>query len=246
METHLIPVKTAQGHEELSSRQRRVGQRHRTMLLLVDGQRTVDALMHLSRQAGVPESCLGELISWGLVVVPQSTGMHWVPRAANGAESAMSEDAAEAALGAAALQVDRNRDVDAEVDVLLGKVDDNEDDRADTPPTTSLPDTEFGMSTVVTDSVLDESDSGALLHNPLEEARELLVHAVTTEAPVAGALTLMRLKRARTPMDLLALINEVETRISRPHRAMATQQLMGRVAQLLSQAESLHATSDVY
>ena len=34
-----IPIKTAAGQAEMSSRQRRISQRHRTMLLLVDGKR---------------------------------------------------------------------------------------------------------------------------------------------------------------------------------------------------------------
>ncbi len=222
------------------------------MLLLVDGARTVESVLHLSLQAGVPASCLNELISLGLVVVPQSMGMRWTTAVIDAASSgtSVSRGRSESAAAQPAARQPAQPDsgfVDADTDVFAScdEAADREVD-ADPLPTTTLPDTEFGVSTVVTDSVLDESDDGGFLQNPLEEARELLVHAVTTEAPVAGALTLMRLKRARTPMDLLALIHEVEARINRPHRAMATQQLMGRVAQLLSQAEALHATSDTY
>jgi hypothetical protein len=236
LEIHLIPVKTAQGHEELSSRQRRLGQRHRTMLLLVDGQRTIESVLNMSLQAGVPETCLGELIGLGLVVVPQSGGQRWAPAVPPAAPPIA---AAPVPVPAAAASASAQQPLEEDLD-------DDDDDEPEGLLSSSLPDTEFGMSTVVTDSVFDDEVDDDFSPNPLEDARDLLMHAVSTEAPVAGALTLMRLKRARTPMELLALIHEVETRINRPHRAMAVQQLMGRVAQLLSQAETLHTLSDAY
>ncbi len=60
----------------------------------------------------------------------------------------------------------------------------------------------------------------------LEEARRILLRAVRAEAPVAGSLTMVRLKRAKSRGDLLALLPEVEARISRPlHRLTAAQTL---------------------
>lgn len=225
MDTQLIPVKTAQGHDELSSRQRRVGQRHRTLLLLVDGQRTVGEVLQLGSKAGVPETCLDELISLGLVVVPQGSVPRWHAPAD---EPAPVPDA-------------DLQDADALEPVTAAQQLQEAVCSPEGVPTSTLPDTEFGMSTVVTDSVMDAFDDEGLSPDPLEDARDLLVQAVSTQAPVTGALTLMRLKRARTPMELLGLIHEVQTRIDRPHRAMATQHMMGRVAQLLSQAEAQSA-----
>jgi len=68
----LTPIKTAQGHDELSTRQRRLGPRHRTMLVLVNGVRTIQEVLQLSAQAGAPASCLDEMIAMGLVVVPDA------------------------------------------------------------------------------------------------------------------------------------------------------------------------------
>lgn len=70
LDQRLTPIKTAQGHDELSTRQRRLGPRHRTMLVLVNGVRTIQEVLQLSAQAGAPASCLDEMISMGLVVVP--------------------------------------------------------------------------------------------------------------------------------------------------------------------------------
>ncbi len=226
MDSHLIPVKTAQGHDELSSRQRRVGQRHRTLLLLVDGQRTIGEVLHLSGQAGVPEACLEELISLGLVVVPQSGLPRWY------------SPADELAPGVAVEVELRDLDGNAASVTAAQQLEAAVRSTEDNVPTSTLPDTEFGMSTVATDSVMDGFDDEGISPAPLEDARDLLIQAVSTQAPVTGALTLIRLKRARTPMEILALIREVQQRIDRPHRAMATQHMMGRVAQLLSQAEA--------
>jgi hypothetical protein len=65
------------------------------------------------------------------------------------------------------------------------------------------------------------------------EARLLLVRAVRAQAPLAGALTLLKLRRARNRADLAELLDEVEARISRPHRSLATTHTMRRVRQML-------------
>ena len=54
----------------------------------------------------------------------------------------------------------------------------------------------------------DYSDLGDL-DGGLEQARDLLIRAVRADAPVAGSLTLMRLRRARSREDLLGLLEEV-------------------------------------
>src|SRR5438876_6149754 len=68
----LAPFKTAAGQEELLRRVRGLSQRHRTVLLLVDGRRTHAEVLRLSRQAGAPDSCFGELLGLGLIELPQN------------------------------------------------------------------------------------------------------------------------------------------------------------------------------
>jgi len=60
-----------------------------------------------------------------------------------------------------------------------------------------------------------------------------MVRAVLDKAPLAGALTLLKLRRARNRADLAELLDEVETRISRPHRSLAAMHTMRRVRQML-------------
>jgi len=64
-----IPCKTAAGHAELVASERRLSQRHRTLLLLVDGRRSVDEVLQLGLQAGVPRAYLDELLALGLIVL---------------------------------------------------------------------------------------------------------------------------------------------------------------------------------
>ena len=65
------------------------------------------------------------------------------------------------------------------------------------------------------------------------EARRILLRAVRAEAPIAGSLTLLRLRRARTRTDLAELLDEVEARITKPARSLAAAQTMRRVRGLL-------------
>jgi hypothetical protein len=64
------PFKTAAGQEELSRRVRGLGQRHRTVLLLVDGRRTHEEVLRMAAQAGAPDVCFDELVSMGLIELP--------------------------------------------------------------------------------------------------------------------------------------------------------------------------------
>ena len=204
------PIKTPDGQAELATRQRRISQRHRTILFLVDGRRSEAEVKALAVKAGVPESCYGELLDMGLIMVPQLT----VP--------------------------------------IIPDVDDNpafiESAHIDLPLHDSGPPSEqvslAAAQSLAAESSLhgelgsgaawppDEEDPGAV-DAPLEEARDILLRAVRNEAPVAGSLTLMRLRRARTRADLQLLLDEVEARIRKPHRMLATTQTMRRVKQLL-------------
>ncbi len=69
---------------------------------------------------------------------------------------------------------------------------------------------------------------------PLAEARELLIRAVRNAAPLAGALTLRRLRRAGTRPELEALLDEVEQRLRKPHRSVIAAQTLRHVRHLLT------------
>ena len=203
-----VPIKTPDGQAELSTRARRLSQRHRTVLFLVDGKRSTVEVRSLASKAGVPDSCFDELVDLGLIIVPPPTF------------SLLIED-------------DLPPLDTLHVDLPLpGPADDSV-----LPPSRTL-----HPESVSADSPLDEvpADSWYASLSDTQsgdtafiEARSILVRAVRSEAPVAGSLTLLRLRRARTRADLVALLDEVEARITKPHRSLAAAQTLRRVRHLL-------------
>lgn len=203
------PIKTPEGQAELATRRRGLSQRHRTVLFLVDGRRDEAEIKALAAQAGAPESCYGELLGMGLIMRPHLT---------------------EPVLPSADEKVDA---LDSQhIDLPLHE-EPTPSEHAELPAVPPLPAEsslhgEFGPAESWLPAEPDED-----LDAPLEEARDILLRAVRAEAPVAGSLTLMRLRRARTRADLGALLDEVEQRIRKPHRMLATMHTMRRVRHLL-------------
>lgn len=64
------PVKTAEGQAEIRQRHRRLTQRQRTMLLLVDGHRSAAQVKTLGLQAGATDTAFAELLELGLIAAP--------------------------------------------------------------------------------------------------------------------------------------------------------------------------------
>jgi len=211
------PIKTPEGQAELATRARRVSQRHRTLLFLVDGRRSETELKQLAEAAGVPASCYDELLHMGLIVRPQAS-LPLPPPSPADDEVALHIDlpltqsppddgiAAESLLPAS-----KPMSVESTLHGDLG-------------PAEPWRSAELGEPA--------DGESGQL-DVALAEARDMLLRAVRSEAPVAGSLTLMRLRRAATRAELEALLDEVEARLRKPHRMLATTLLMRRVRQLL-------------
>lgn len=84
-----IPVKTAEGVAELAHRSRGLSQRHRTMLLLVDGQRRVSQILATAQAAGVPAAVFEELVSLGMVEIPAPAHIDLPLEAGQGGDSSL-------------------------------------------------------------------------------------------------------------------------------------------------------------
>lgn len=172
----MVPRRTATGQAELERRDLGLSQRHRTVLLLVDGRRDLHEILGLAQRAGVDRRCFDELLALGLVSGPAG-------------------------------------DAEGQASSVL-------------PSSLSL----LGDSTW---SSLEHEDFPPS-DRPFEEARALLVRAVRAEAPLAGALTLIKLRRAATREDLERLLDEVEQRLRKPHRKIIAAQTLRHVRHLLS------------
>jgi hypothetical protein len=174
---HLAPQRTVAGQTELGDRSRHLTQRQRTVLFLVDGQRSVDEIHRLAEQAGAGPTAFAELVALGLVAAPGVSDA--------GDSSMLPLPSSQSLLG----------------DSSWSALDDDPKQRGD---------------------------------RPLDEARSLLMRAVRSEAPVAGALTVLKLKRATTREALESLLDEVEQRLRKPHRRIIAAQMMRHVRHLLT------------
>lgn len=193
-----IPCKTAAGHAELVASERSLSQRHRTMLLLVDGRRSVDEVSRLALQAGIPRAYLDELLTLGLIVL--------------------------AAPMTAAVQLDELLPGSAGCGGLSLRPPAAPGDEA-------APLDTIGLGPAVSNtqlSQLDDNDPG------FAEARSVLLQALFTRAPVSGAVTMLRVRRARSRPQLRALLPEVQARLSRPQHLAQARQLISRVESLLA------------
>jgi hypothetical protein len=84
-----IPVKTSDGVAELAHRSRGLSQRHRTVLLLVDGQRRVSQILATAQAAGVAAAVFDELVGLGLVELPPVAHVDLPLEASHGGDSSL-------------------------------------------------------------------------------------------------------------------------------------------------------------
>lgn len=224
-----VPVKTPEAVAELSSRQRKLSQRHRTVLLLVDGRRPEDEVRQLALAAGSPETCFDELLDLGMISRPapfdsapmplESQPMPLQAQAWTAPETA--PEAAQAAL-------------DSQVSLLPAA--------ASLQPESHYDSSLHELSGKAMDAMEEERHAQGEHDDALEQARAILLKAVKAEAPVAGSLTMMRLRRARTREDLESLLEEVESRIFKPFKGLWASQTMARVRELLASQPSLSSS----
>jgi hypothetical protein len=230
-----IPVKTPDGQAELSQRRRRLSQRHRTVLLLVDGRRTEQQVRSLAQQAGAGDSCFAQLLDLGLIAMPS-------PSAPAEAPTPTVPIAPPPPVDPPPLHVDIPLDdippplPPASAAAARSSAQFEDVVESVLPAARSLhPESVSGDSTLghSVPRDFDLLESGVTHDGPLEEARDILLQAVRREAPLTGSLTMLKLRRAQTRQQLAELIDEVETRIVKPYRSLAAQQVLRRARHLL-------------
>ncbi|ACB36094.1 hypothetical protein Lcho_3840 [Leptothrix cholodnii SP-6] len=197
-----IPCKTAAGHAELVASERRLSQRHRTLLLLVDGRRSVDEVLQLGLQAGVPRAYLDELLALGLIVLaaPMTAAVQLDqdPFAATAAASAFASTPEVASV--------HEHDDDAMLDTV-------------------------GLGPAISNTQLAQLDDTDLA---FAQARSVLLQALLMRSPVSGAVTMLRVRRARNRVQLRALLPEAHARLARPLHLAQARQVISRVEALLA------------
>lgn len=234
MSTPFVPVKTSEAVQELQSRQRKLSQRHRTVLLLVDGRRAEDEVRQLAVAAGSPDTCYDELVDLGMISRPAPLDSAPMPLQAVDVEVDVAEPVPVRVQESVAMPM-----ADSVISSFLPAA-------ASLQPESRL-DSSLqelsGVSGAAMDAVEAERESGGVQDEALEQARDILLRAVKAEAPVAGSLTMLRLRRARTREDLEALLEEVEGRIFKPFKGLWASQTMARVRELLATQPPLYIPS---
>lgn len=207
-----IPTKTPQAVAELGSRERKLSQRHRTVLFLVDGRREEEEVRRLAAQAGAPDTAFDELMDMGMISRPMPLEPELPPAPppkpvglVELTAPSVGPDSVNSSLLPASLSLQPESHMDSSV--------------AD-------------WSTFDQEHIDLELDG--VQDVALEEARAILLRAVRAEAPVAGSLTMLRLRRARSREDLESLLEEVESRIFKPFKGLWASQTMARVRELLA------------
>ena len=198
-----VPVKTAAGQAELDTRERRLSQRHRTVLLLVDGRRTEAEVRALAAQAGAPPGCLDDLVGSGLIALQSDAA------ARKSRIQPVAPPSAPVSLEDSLLPSVRSLPPDSQNESVLG---------GRQPPDSWLPP--------------EEGEDEAPIDEALEQARDLLVRMVKQEAPLAGTITVLRLRRARNRVEMTGLLDEVESRLGK-RRTLALAQTLASVRRLL-------------
>ncbi|MEY8876160.1 MAG: hypothetical protein AB9M60_06610 [Leptothrix sp. (in: b-proteobacteria)] len=177
------------------------------MLLLVDGSRNIDEVLRLGQQAGVSRAYLDELLALGLVVL--------------------------AAPMKAAVQI---HDPDEPLrsgfgpETGFGPMSPAGGDTRDTPSDVHALDT-IGLGPAVSDHQLAGFDPADLA---FAEARSVLTQALLAGAPISGAVTLLRVRRARNRAALRVLLPEVQARLSSPQHLSQARQIVSRIERLLA------------
>lgn len=209
-----IPCKTAAGHAELAARERRLSQRHRTLLLLVDGRRDAGEVLRLGEQAGVPRAYYDELMALGLIVLaapvqtpqPALADLAWAPTEQTGVR----------------------REPPDETDSLpfgwptdLGSL----------PRVFSSAEDSVGFGAPVSNTELSELERDDPV---LAQARSVVLQALLATSPVIGAVTMLRVRRSRSRAQLRALLPEVQARLSRPRHLADARLVIQRVEALLA------------
>ncbi len=261
-----VPTKTALGLDELRHRTRRLGQRHRTVLLLVDGQRLLSEVLSLAQQAGAATSHFEELVNLGLVELPapikppdadielpivadepEDTSVELIVL-----EDQVVEPIAAEAAPAPAVELVEPPPVEAAWErtvVLRGPapvpvaaapaeapIEAPIEASADTPPA-APPERRRRPRLPAKLPVLSDVDEGAML----QQVRELLVDTLRLDAPLFGARTFLQVRAAQGTSELIDLVWEIERHLSHARHSRSELLSLQRARELLGLGNTLVA-----
>jgi hypothetical protein len=185
------PTRTPAGEDELRHRTRKLGQRYRTVLLLIDGRRSLEEVLGLAQQAGAAVSHFEELVRLELVEIPAAPVL--APAA-----SVSGHDADEAM--PAPLQPD-------EGDMLPTVPIEEPPSEPVTPSARAL------EMPPVAAQTLPEAQ-GTPEQQLLQQVRDLLIDTLRIDSPLFGARTFFRVRSAQSTGELIDLVWEIQDHLA--------------------------------
>lgn len=259
--TATVPFKTPLGHDELRARTLKLGQRHRTILFLIDGKRPLSEVLSLALQAGAATHHFEDLLRLGLVELPpdpqpappdEAPSQPVEEDRLTTVELVVPEDEAEEVTVRAPLELP----VPAQPPVPPGLDQAGhaaaEEVPAVAPPTRAMPPRprQAATSALPVLPVLQQAvgspdlDIDLPLPNPAEaellrQVRELLTEALRLDAPLFSARTFMRVRNAQSAGELIDLVWEIQDHLSHKRRSRKEMQSLQRARELLGLGNTL-------
>ena len=233
MSNPTAPVKTPLGHQELRRRTQGLGQRHRTVLLLVDGRRSLADVLSMAHQAGAGTSYFEELVRLGMIELPA--------RLLPARPEAPVEPQVGALEAAAALPSDASAPPAAEaapaaeVQVAPAEAGPIEHGQDAAPP--ALP--------AVPEAANADAEPGAEVPTPdsdvLDEVRRLLIDTLRRDTLLQRVLAPARVRAAHTQEALIGLVWDIERERAQARRKRGQLLNLQRARELLGMGNTLVA-----
>jgi hypothetical protein len=243
-----VPFKTQLGHDELRSRAQKLGQRHRTILFLIDGRRPLAEVLSLAQQAGAATQHFEDLLRLGLVELPPEPAPPPV-------QAALPVLADEAALTTVELIVPS--DPEAEVTIaapLTAELPDlPEPPREPAPVTLPVLDEAVPVHTPVAAPQRAAIEPDATAAAPdiqlplpdateaefLQQVRDLLTETLSIDAPLFSARTFIRVRGAQSVGELIDLVWEIQDHLSSKRHSGRELKSLQRARELLGLGNTL-------
>ena len=224
MPTPAPPHKTQLGIDELRNRTHGLNQRHRTMLVLVDGQRPLSEVLALGLQAGARTTHFADLVHLGLVEValePAASVARSLADAENSGGSTLS----------GALAVDLNPPSSPRARAATAAA------AGATRGSLQLPESDEAV--LAAQRRAGAESEREELH---QEVRELLIDTLRIDAPLYAAVTLVRVRRAQTTRELINLAWDIERHLVASAKGQSEMRTLYRASDLLGMGNTQVST----
>jgi hypothetical protein len=218
----LAPVRTEAGAQELRVRALGLAQKVRTVLLLVDGKRTVAEVRKLMLGAGVAPENLQQLLDMGLIELPQSQAKPPAP-------APVSRPSVAQILG------DVPPDPQSTMTAINLAYEPYQDGRrqVDSLSTNTMANL-FGQIAPPSPAPLDVPVESIRDADPaLAAARSHLTQALNSMAPADSAALMFRIGRCMTREEMTLLLRDVEVKIARRGRVNEAAEVVRHARALL-------------